>query len=280
MKKLALKVLILFLLIIPINVDALIWLNGNSLPGNINISASILIPFPLINLFITESQETDLFGIIQMTISGHDDINKYNTLQISTGYEAPSEISVPYGSFGLNYLLLPDSWPPWGVDLSEIYVYLSVASDHVVSNIKSNIDRSVSIERDQLLSLLKLLLPELNLDSEIGEGPFEISFSLIGNISGTATPSNPNLSGEIQYNLTLPENLVVIENPLFEIPTEFEGTLSLTATFNWDKWNFFFPFASGNISVTLITEGKELPISSIPFELLPGGTFILWLDTV
>lgn len=147
MKKLALKVLILFLLIIPINVDALIWLNGNSLPGNINISASILIPFPLINLFITESQETDLFGIIQMTISGHDDINKYNTLQISTGYEAPSEISVPYGSLGLDYLLLPDSWPPWGVDLSEIYVYLSVASDHVVSNIKSNIDRSVSIER-------------------------------------------------------------------------------------------------------------------------------------
>ena len=93
-----------FLLTMPFNAHALITTSGSSTSGNITALTSILIPIPIINLSITESGETDFFGIAQFTIAGHDDTNNYNNLQITIGSGEPLEIPVPYGSFGLNYL--------------------------------------------------------------------------------------------------------------------------------------------------------------------------------
>lgn len=276
--KILLTLISIFLLTIPANADALIFLNGNSGSGNITILASILVPIPLINLTITDSEETDLFGIAQLTISGSDDNNKLNTLKISMGSEDSLELPVPYGSFGLNYLMLPNSLPPLGVDQSAIYSYLSVTYATVTANIKSNLDLTISLERDQLIELLTIFVPGIELDEFIGAGPFDLDFLLEGEISGTATMTNPTISGEIDYTLTLPEELLTIEIPFIEIPDEYAGSLSVMASFNWDNWNFFLPFATVNLSAALTNDGEEIPLGPIMFDLLPNGTFILWLD--
>ena len=62
--KILLTLIGIFLLITPANVNALISLNGTSGSGNINMLASIFIPLPLINLTITESEETDFLVLL------------------------------------------------------------------------------------------------------------------------------------------------------------------------------------------------------------------------
>lgn len=265
----------ILLLILPAHAKAFIWLNGNSTSGNITISASVLIPLPLTNLTITESAPpNDLFGIIQLTIIGHDDVNKCNTLQISIGSEDPIELPVSYGSFGLHYLLLP-GWPSLGIDQSELYAYLSVAYAHVSSTINCNIDHSISIERDQIIELLALLLPGINFDEYIAEEEqFDVDISLNGELSGKATFTDPTISGNFDYSLTLPEDIFDIEIPI-EIPNEFEGSISIAADF---EWKLFSPFTTVNVSITLTIDGEEKSLGPISFDFLPGGTFILWLD--
>jgi len=264
----------IFLLITPVNADALIWLNGNSDPGNITISAAVLIPLPFINLTITESQETDLLGIAQLTITGHDDNNKYNTLQISIGSDDPIELPISYGSFGLHYLILPD-WPSLLADQSDIYVYLSVAYGRVKSTINCDINQTISIERDQLIELLTPFLPEgIDPYAVIGKGPFNVGFELNGELSDTATQAIPTISGNFEYSFTLPENIFII--PL-DLP-DIQGNALIEASFNWDNWNFFSPFTTVDLSITLTYEGEVTPLDPIEFDLLPGGTFILWLE--
>ena len=269
--------IVVFLFIIPANVDALISLNGTSDSGNIAISASVLIPLPLINLTITESDETDFFGIAQLTIIDHDEDKKYNILQITTASKEPIEFPVPYGEFGLKYHLSPGRLSPSGKDQSEIYGYLSVAHGLVVSDIKSDIELTISVEREQLINLLLPFVPEeIDLDEVIGEGPFAIGFSLEGDLSGRATTTNPTISGDFVYSLTLPEDIFAIEIPI-EIPNN-QGSLLIDASFNWDNWNFFLPFATVELSISLTHEEEEILLDPISFDFLPIGTFILWLD--
>jgi len=267
---------VIALLIIPVNVDALISLNGTSVPGNITISASVLVPLPL-TINITESEETDFFGIAQLTIIDHDDDNKYNTLRITTTSKEPLELAIPYGEFGLKYHLSPGRSSPLGKDQSEIYGYLSVAHDRVVSDIRSDIELTFSFEREKLIELLtSFVSEEIDLDTVIGEGPFVLGFSLAGDLSDTATLTNPTISGEFNYSLTIPDNIFIIEIPV-EIPS-IQGSVSIEASFNWDNWNFFLPFATVELSISLTHEGEETLLDPIEFDLLPRGTFILWLD--
>jgi len=168
--------------------------------------------------------------------------------------------------------------PPFGKDQSDIYGYLSVAHGRVVSDIKSDIDLTISVEREQLIKLLALFVPEVtDFDEFIGEGPFDLNFSLLGDLPGTATQTNPIISGNFEYSLTLPEDILDIQIP-FEIPNEFEGSLSIDASFNWDNWNPFLPFTTVELSITLTHEGEDTPLDPIEFDFLPRGTFILWLD--
>lgn len=278
--KILLTLIGILLLITPVNVNALIWFNGNSGPGNITIIASILIPIPIINLNVTESGETDFFGIAQLTISEYDD--NYNTLKINSDLNEPMEIPVPYGSFGVNYLTLSNGFPPLGANQSDIYGYLSVAYNSVVADIKSTVDLTISIEREELIELLTSFTPpEINLGEFIGDGPFEVGLSLEGELSGTATPTSPTISGEFDYSLTLPANIFAVEIPFFEIPIpeELQGKISVAASFGWDNWSFFSPFSTVNLSITQTFEEEELQLDPITFDFLPVGTCILWLDT-
>jgi hypothetical protein len=263
------------LLIMPVKAHALLVATGNSLSGNINAVAAVVLPFIGINLSITETgPPTDLFGIAQLTISKHDDINKYNSLQITMGADEPLEIPVPYGSFGLSYLMAP-GWPSIGVDQSDLYAYLSVAYGSVIADVRSNVDITLSFEKEELLELLKIFVPDTDLSALIGEGPFDISISLTGGIEGTATEANPTISGAFDYSLTLPEDLIDIGLPI-EIPNEFQGSLSIEASFDWV---LFALFNSVNLSLTLTQNGEELlPLDPITFDLLPSGTFIFYLD--
>jgi len=255
--KILLTLIGIFLFITPANVDALIFLNGTSGSGNITLLASIFVPFPLINLTITESEETDFFGIAQLIISDHDDSKKHNMLQISTGLKDPVEFPVPYGSF-----------------------YFSVANGYVVSDIRTTVDLTISLEREELIELLTPFMPpEMDLDQFVGEGPFDSDFSLDGELTGTATENSPTISGEFNYHLTLPEDLFILESGRFEMPTPdtFEGKLSIEASFNWDNWSLFLPFATAELSITHTLAEEELQLDPINLDFLPGGTFTLWL---
>lgn len=270
--KIPVTLIALFLFIIPANADALISLNGTSVSGDITISTFVLVPFP-ITINITESEETDFFGIAQLTIIEHNDDNKYNTLQITIGSKEPIELPVPYGEFGLKYHLSPGRSSPYGKDQSDIYSYLSVAHGLVVSDIKSDIELTISVEREQLINLLLSFVPEeIDLDEVIGEGPFAIGFSLEGDLSGRATMTNPTISGDFVYSLTLPEDIFTIEIP------NIQGSLLIDASFNWDNWNFFLPFTTVELSISLTHEEEEILLDPISFDFLPMGTFILWLD--
>ena len=61
-------------------------------------------------------------------------------------------------------------------------------------------------------------------------------------------------------------------------PDTFQGKLSIEASFNWDNWNPFFPFATAEISITQTLAEEELQLDSINLDFLPGGTFTLWLE--
>jgi len=276
-KKSVVTLIGIFMFIIPAKVDAtLIALNGTSVSGNIKSTLSVLIPVPLISLNITESELTDFFGIAQLTITGHDEEKKYNTLQIIMGSENPIELPVPYGSFGLRYFLLPGILPPPGKAQSEIYGYLSVAHGRIVSDIKSNITLNMNVEREQIIKLLTPFLPEgIDADEVIGEGPFNVGFELNGELSDTATQDNPTISGNFGYSITLPENIFII--PL-DLP-DIQGNALIEVSFNWDNWNFFLPFTTVELSITLTyEEAEDIPLDPIEFDLLPRGTFIFWLD--
>ena len=168
-------------------------------------------------------------------------------------------------------------WPSWGVDQSELYAYLSVAYGSVVSDLESTLDITISISRDQLIELLTLFLPNLNLDGLLREGPFDVSLSFIGSLKETATMDNPDISGVFNYSLILPEDLINIDLPIpIDIPTKLEGTVSIAASF---EWVLFSLFTSVHVSISITQNGEELlALDPIDFDLLPGGTFILWLD--
>ena len=271
--KILLPLIGILVLILSARADALIWINGDSDPGNIAFKTAVLLPLPLINLSITESEVTDLLGSLQLTITEHDDENKYNLLQIDTGSEELIELPIPYGSMGLSYLTL-SGLPPSGKDQSELYFYLSVAYGRVVSNVKSDIDLSLNVDRDKLIAILTPILPEINLDEFIAEGPFEIEFSLSADFSEKATLADPTIEGEFTCVLTLPEDIIVTEIPL-EIPTGFSGSLSIEALFDWA---FFSPFTAVNLSLTLTSEEDVKTLDPIQFNFIPNGTLILWLD--
>ena len=268
------------LLFMPTPVDALIWLNGNSQSGTIVTSGSILIPIPFINFTITDSRETDFFGIAELSISDYDDTNHYNTLQIRTASNDSIHLPVPYGSLGLRYLMKPEGFSPEGVNQSDVYGYLSVARDAVISVIESSVHFSITIEREQLITLATPLIPELEAFEEfIGEGPFELECTLDGSLSGTATEENPTITGSFDYVLTLPEEVFTIalspEIPVFD---EFRGSLSLEASFNWDHWNIFAPFVTVSLSLVNTFQEEELPLEPVTIDFLPRGTTIFWLD--
>jgi hypothetical protein len=265
------------LLIMPVKAHALITATGNSSDGVITALASILIPIPIVNLSITETgPPTDFFGFASLTISDSDPINKYNNLKITMGSDAPFEIPIPYGSFGLSYLMAPNWFPPLDADQKDLYAYLSVAYGSVIANVSSNVDITLSFEKEELLELLKIILPDTEgLALLIGEGPFDIDISLIGGIEGTATEANPTISGgAFDFSLTLPEDLIDIGIPL-EIPNEFEGSLSIDASFEWVPFELF---SSVSLSPTLTLNGEESQLDPITFDLLPSGTFIFYLD--
>lgn len=267
----------IFLLVAPTTTNALFWINGTSDSGSIAFSTALLIPLPLFNLTVTESEQPiDIFGVAQLSLSEHDDVNNYNTLLITPAIGDPLEIPVPYGSFGLHYLTV-SGWPSPDIEESEIAVYLSVANGIVKSTIVSNTDFTISIEREELLQLLALLVPETAFDEYIAEGPFDIEFSLQGNSSGEATVTNPTISGSFDYSLTLPQDVVNIEFPI-ELPDHYAGNVSLDATFNWDKWTFFTPIAGIELSATLTFNGKEHTLGPVQFDMLPSGTLVFWLD--
>ncbi|MBW1855157.1 MAG: hypothetical protein JRJ00_10850 [Deltaproteobacteria bacterium] len=264
------------LLIMPVKAHALITATGNSSDGVITALASILIPIPIVNLSITETgPPTDFFGFAQLKISEHDDENKYNSLQITMGSDAPFEIPIPYGSFGLSYLMAP-GWPAIGIEGSDLYAYLSVAYGSVIAKVGSNVDITLSFEKEELLELLKIFLPDAEgLGLLIGEGPFNIDISLTGGIEGIATEANPTISGgAFNFSLTLPEDLIDIGIPL-EIPNEFEGSLAIDASFEWVPFELF---SSVSLSPTLTLNGEESQLDPITFDLLPSGTFIFYLD--
>jgi len=269
----------IFLLLIPMPVNALIWLNGNSQSGTIVTSGSILIPIPFINFTITDSRETDFFGIAELTISDYDDTNHYNTLQIRTAAQDPIHLPVPYGSLGLRYLMKPKGLSPVGVNQSDVYGYLSVGRDAVTSVIESSVHFSRSIEREQLIALATPLMPNFEAFEElIGEGPFEVEGTLDGSLSGTATEENPTITGSFDYVLTLPDDIFTTalspEIPVFD---EFRGSLALEASFNWDHWNVFAPFVSVSLALN-ISQEEELSLEPITLDFLPRGTTIFWLD--
>jgi len=137
--KLLVALMGMFLLFMPASADALIWLTGNSESGAIVTSGALLIPIPFINFTITDSRETDFFGIAQLTISDYDDTNYYNTLQIRTAAKEAMHLPVPYGSLGLMYLMRPKGFSPAGVNQSDMYGYLSVSRNAVTSVIESSI---------------------------------------------------------------------------------------------------------------------------------------------
>ncbi len=262
-----------FMFIMPVKAHALIAANGNSTSGIITALASVLIPIPIINLSITEAGETEFFGI-DLKISEHDDINKYNSLQITMNPGEPFEIPVPYGSFGLSYLMFP-GWPSLGPGQSDLYAYLSVAYGSVIAEVSSNLDINVSIEKEEILELLKIFVPDIDLSALIGEGSFEIEISLEGGINGTATEANPTITGKFDFSLTLPEDLLDIGLP-FEIPNEFGGSLSIAASFDWVP---FALFSSVSLLPTLTLDGEEpTQLEPIPFDFLPSGTLIFYLD--
>jgi hypothetical protein len=264
------------LLIMPVKAHALITATGNSSDGVITALASILIPIPIVNLSITETgPPTDFFGFASLTISDSDPINKYNNLKITMGSDAPFEIPIPYGSFALSYLMTP-GWPAIGIEGSDLYAYLSVAYGSVIANVGSNLDITLSFEKEELLELLKIIMPDTEgLALLIGEGPFDIAISLIGGIKGTATEANPTISGgAFDFSLTLPEDLIDIGIPL-EIPNEFEGSLAIDASFEWVPFELF---SSVSLSPTLTLNGEESQLDPITFDLLPSGTFIFYLD--
>ena len=278
--KLLVALMGIFLLLMPIPVNALIWLNGNSQSGTIVSSGSIFLPIPFINVTITESRETDFFGIAQLTITDYDDTTLYNTLQIRTDGKDPLHLPVPYGSLGLMYLMKPNGFSPVGANQSDIYGYLSVGRDAVTSVIESSLQFSMRIEREQLIALATPLMPGFEAFEEfIGEGPFEIACTLDGSLSGTATEINPTITGSFDYVLTLPEEIFTIalspEIPIFD---EFRGNLSLEARFNWDHWDIFSPFVSVSLALNHTSQEEELALEPVTLDFLPRGTTLLWLD--
>jgi hypothetical protein len=262
------------LFIMPVKAHALITASGNSGSGIITVSAAILLPWPII-IPITEAGETDFFGIAQLKISKRDDINKYNSLQITMGSDEPFEIPIPYGSFGLSYLMAPN-WPSLGADQSDLYAYLSVAYGSVIANVSSKVDITLSFQKEEILELLKIFVPDTDLSALIGEGPFDIDISLTGGIDGTATAANPTISGgKFDFSLTFPEDLLDIGIPI-EMPNEFGGSLSIDASFDWAPSSFF---SSVSLSPTLTLDGADpSPLDPITFDLLPSGTIIFNLD--
>jgi len=270
----------IFLLLMPIPVNALIWLTGNSQSGTIATSGSIIVPIPFINFTITESRETDFFGIAQLTISDYDDTNHYNTLQVRTPAKDPMHLPVPYGSLGLTYVMKPQGLSPAGVNQSDVYGYLSVGRDAVTSVIESSVHFSISIEREQLIALATPLMPDLEaFDEFIGEGPFELECTFDGTLSGTATEENPTITGGFDYVLTLPEEIFTIAlPPEMPVPDALRGSLSLEASFNWDNWNIFAPFVSVSLSLINTFQEEELPLEPVTIDFLPRGTTIFWLD--
>jgi len=268
------------LLIIPASADALIWFKGTSQPGELTTSTALLIPFPIINTTITESGVSDLFGIAQFTISEHDDTNNYNTLQISTDAGDAIKLPVPYGSLGLNYRLVPKAFPPLAVDQSDFYGYLSVDNGSVTGTITIATDFSLTIERDQLIEFITPFLPDLEVFEQfIGAGPFDLGFSLHGELSGKATLTHPTISGNFDYLIDLPEDIFTQEIPTdIPLPDQYQGSLSIEATCNWDNWSFLSPFASVSLSLVHSFQGEEHLFDPINFDFLPRGTFILWFD--
>jgi hypothetical protein len=278
--KLLVALLGISLLFMPTPADALFWLTGNSEAGTIVTSGSILIPIPFINFTITESMETDIFGIAQLTISDYNDTDHYNTLQIRTGAKDPIHLPVPYGSLGLLYLMKPKGLSPMGVNQSDMYGYLSVGRNAVTSVIESSLHFSTSIEREKLIALATPLVPGFEAFEEMmGEGPFELECTLDGSLSGTATEENPTITGSFDYVLTLPDDIFTTalspEIPVFD---EFRGTLTLEVSFNWDHWNLFAPFVSVSLALNHTSQEEELPLEPITLDFLPRGTTILWLD--
>ncbi|MBW1838871.1 MAG: hypothetical protein JRI49_02965, partial [Deltaproteobacteria bacterium] len=57
--------------------------------------------------------------------------------------------------------------------------------------------------------------------------------------------------------------------------TEFSGSLSIEALFDWA---FFSPFTAVNLSLTLTSGENVKTLDPIQFNFLPDGTLILWLD--
>ncbi len=62
------------------------------------------------------------------------------------------------------------------------------------------------------------------------------------------------------------------------IPDIFQGKLSIEASFNWDNWSIFLPFATAELSITHTLAEEESKLDPINLDFLPGGTFTLWLD--
>jgi len=280
-----LTLIVIFALIIPAKADAIsIGFSGNSTSGKIGASGLVsLLPLPIILPFlkiITETKETKvLFGIAKLTISEHDDMKKYNKLKITSGLATPIELPVPYGASSLKYHTgyVPFNTNPVKARDSDIYYKLSVGKTGVYALIKSNINQTLSVEKEQLLKLLELFFPEgTDLSQYIGDGPFDISISLTGETEGTANP----ITGTFVFNFTLPEEITSLLSPYGILPEDgkIEGSLAINASFNTDNMKLFFPFATVNLSLTLTYEGEETQLDSITFDLLPKGTIVFWVD--
>jgi len=279
-KNIPLLLLVIYVCIIPVTANALIWLKGTSQSGELTTSVALLVPFPAINTTVTEALAHDLFGIAQLAISEHDDIHEYNKLQISFSEGDSIQFPVPYGAFGLSYRLRPNAIPSRGRDESDFYWYLSVSKDAVVADTIIETDYSFTMERDRLIEFITPFVPEIEAYEDlIGAGPFDFGFSLRGELSGKATVTNPTISGSIDYSIDLPEDIFSQEIPMeIPLPDTYQGSVSIEATFNWDNWSFLMPCASVTFSFVNSIEGEEYPFDPITFDLLPRGTFTLWFD--
>ena len=279
-KNVSLLLIVIYVLIIPATAQALIWLKGTSLSGELTTSVALLVPFPAINTTITESRAHDLFGIAQLAISEHDDRHEYNKLQITFTEGDSIQLPVPYGAFGLSYRLLPNAVPSRGRDESDFYWYLSVSKDSATTDMAIETDYSFTMERDRLIEFITPFVPEIEAYEDlIGAGPFDFGFSLSGELSGKATVTNPTISGSIDYSIDLPEDIFSQEIPMeIPLPDTYQGSVSIEATFNWDNWSFLMPCAGVSLSFVNSIEGEEYPFDPITFDLLPRGTFTLWFD--
>jgi len=279
-KNVPLLLMIMYVLIIPPTADALIWLKGTSLSGELTTSVALLVPFPAINTTITESHAQDLFGVAQLVISEHDDIHEYNKLQITFTEGDSLQFPVPYGAFGLSYHLRPNVVPSWGRDDSDFYWYLSVSKDAVVADMVIETEYSFTMERNRLIEFITPFVPEIEAYEDlIGAGPFDFGFSLRCELSGKATATNPTISGSLDYLIDLPEDIFSQEMPTeIPLPDSYQGTVSIEATFNWDNWSFLMPCAGVSLSFVNSIEVEEYPFDPMTFDLLPRGTFTLWVD--